>query len=232
MPTAKRISQRRKRIQGGSVMVEFALCMAFLAPILAGTFSTGASLAKAIQAGEVCRDANVLVVRGINLALSDNQQLVVRTAQGLSMNLTGSNSPDPNGKGVIILTRVYRVSGNDCLAQGLQATSSSCPNLDNYVITNRIIIGNSSLFTSVTGTPASPLDANGNIAASQYVVNTGDRASDFPSASIMSAGQATSGLLYLDPGGYTYVSEATFDISALNLFSILKTPILYARNLS
>ena len=213
-------------------MVEFALCMAFLAPILAGSFSTGASLAKAIQAGEVCRDANVLVVRGINLAHTDNQQLVVRTAQGLGMNIAGSDSPDPNGKGVIILTRVYRVSGNDCLAQGLQANSSSCPNMDNYVITNRITIGNTSLFTSVTGTPASPLDVNGNVAASEYVINTGDRASDFPPASIMSAGGATSGLLYLDPGNYTFVSEATFNISDLNLFSIIQTPVLYARNLS
>src|SRR5579863_2296834 len=147
MPNPIPISRRRQRTQGGSVMVEFALCMAFLAPIFAGTFSTGASLAKAIQAGEVCRDANVLVVRGINLAHSDNQQLVVRTAQGMSMNIVGTDSPDPNGKGVIILTRVYRVSGTDCLALGLQANSSSCPNLDNYVITNRIIIGNSSLFT-------------------------------------------------------------------------------------
>ncbi len=216
----------------GNAFVEFALCMAFLTPLLAGAFSTGISLVKSIQAGEVCRDANVLVVRGINLAQTDNQQLVVKAAQGLGMNQSGGYLPNPSGNGVVILTRVYRVDDNDCLAQGVAATASACPNLDYYVITNRITIGNSGLFASVIGVPSTTPDSAGNIDANSYTMNTGNRALDFPSPSAMSAAQATSGLLYLDPGSYTYVSEGAFNISSLNLFSILQTPMLYARNLS
>ncbi len=224
--------QRAGTAEAGNAFVEFALCMAFLAPLLAGTFSTGVSLVKAIQAGEVCRAANVLMVRGINLAQADNQQLVIKTAQGLGMNQSGTYMPNTSGKGVVILSRVYRVTGNDCLAQNVQATASACANLDYYVITNRTVIGNSSMFTSIIGNPATTPDSQGNIDPKDYTLNTGNRAADFPDPSIMSSSQATSGLLYLDPGSYTYVAETAVDISAMNLFSILKTPMLYARNLS
>lgn len=226
---------RRNRKPGreqGSAMVEFALVMAFLVPLLAGVFMTGASLVKSIQAGQVCRNANVLVVRGINMAAADDQQLVIKAAQGLGMNLPGTYLPDPSGKGLIILSRVYRVSPNDCLALGLQANQSQCPNLDNYVFTNRISIGNTTLQASVIGNPSSPTDGAGNIPASQYVTVTGDRASDFPDPGIMDPALATTGLLYLALGAFTYVSEAAFDISSLNIFSILPAPRIYARNLS
>ncbi len=216
----------------GNAFVEFALCMAFLTPLLAGAFSTGLSLVKSIQVGEVCRVANVLIVRGINLAQTDNQQLVVKAAQGLGMNQSGSYLPNSAGNGVVILTRVYRVDSNDCLAQNVTATSSACPNLNYYVITNRTIIGNSGLFTSVTGTPATTPDSAGNIDPKDYTLNTGNRATDFPDPTIMSSSGWSTGLLYLDPGSYTLVSEAAVNISSLNLFSILQTPMLYARNLS
>jgi Flp pilus assembly protein TadG len=223
---------RRPTSQQGNAFVEFALCMAFLTPLLAGAFSTGLSLVKSIQVGEVCRVADVLNVRGINLAQTDNQQLVIKAAQGLGMNQSGSFLPNPSGNGVVILTRVYRVDSNDCLAQGVAATSSACPNLNYYVITNRIIIGNSALFTSVTGNPATTPDSAGNIDPKDYTLNTGNRALDFPDPTVMSPSGWTSGLLYLDPGSYTFVSEAAVNISALNLFPILQTPMLYARDLS
>ncbi len=230
--TKMRARRRTATAEAGNAFVEFALCMAFLTPLLAGALSTGVSLVKAIKVGEVCRAANVLMVSGINLAQSDNQQLVIKTAQGLGMNQSGTYQPNTSGKGVVILTRVYRVTGNDCLAQNVQATASACANLDYYVITNRTVIGNSSMFSSVVGNPTTTPDSQGNIDAKDYTLNSGNRASDFPSPSIMSASQATSGLLYLDPGSYTFVAEAAVDISAMNLFSILQTPTLYARNLS
>ncbi len=222
------ISRRRQ----GNAIIEFALCMAFLTPLLAGAFSTGLALVKSIQVGEVCRVADVLNVRGINLAQTDNQQLVVKAAQGLGMNQSGSYLPNSSGNGVVILTRVYRVDSNDCLAQGVAATSSACPNLNYYVITNRIVIGNSGLFTSVTGNPATTPDSAGNIDPHDYTLNTGNRALDFPDPSLMSSSGWTSGLLYLDPGSYTFVSEAAVNVSALNLFSIFPLPMLYARDLS
>jgi Flp pilus assembly protein TadG len=205
--------------QRGSTLVEFALCAIFLVPILAGTFTIGLALVKAIQVRMVCRNANVLVVRGINLAAADKQRLIVKAAAGLRMNIPGTWNPDPNGKGVIILSRVLRVGDSECLAAGLQPNAGNCPNWGSYVITNRITFGNASQLTSTVGTPFSARDANGDISLNDYVTDTANRASGFP------------GILALEMGSFVYISEASFDVSELNLFNLI-APDIYARNLS
>jgi len=87
------MENRLRRIKSGSgergnAIIEFGLVAMFLAPILAGAFTLGMTLVKGIQAGNVCHDANILQVRGVDLSsgsLSHNERLIVRAAQGFNI---------------------------------------------------------------------------------------------------------------------------------------------------
>ncbi|MGA2182188.1 MAG: hypothetical protein ABSH47_04105 [Bryobacteraceae bacterium] len=225
---------RKHSSEGGNAILEFALVGSlFLVPMLAGSYTLGMSLVKALQVGQVCRDANILVVRNIDLSRTDNQSLVVRTAAGLGMNLSGTNNPDPNGLGVLILSTVHRVSDNDCLAQN-QNADSSCPNWHYYVFTRRITIGNTAKLTSVMGNPGDTLASDDTLTPTQYVMDTGNRANGFPPISALNPTDAgaTNGIVFLPQGTDAYICEAAFDISAMNIFSTPKMGIIYARHVS
>lgn len=215
----------------GNAILEFALVAAlFLVPMLAGSYSIGMSLVKMLQVQQVARDANILVVRGLDLSQSDNQSLVVKTASGLGMNVSGTNNPSSSGLGVVILTTVRLVSGTDCAAQGYVASGTeadgktpaypTCPNFLQYVITQRIVFGNSAKLTSVTGNPGDTLASNGTLTPAQYVADTDDRAQGFP------------GLVTLSEGANGYIAESAFDISAMNVFSTPQMGVIYARSVS
>jgi Flp pilus assembly protein TadG len=216
------ISQNRKTNQRGSFMMEFAFVAPALVLMAAGAFEVGFSLVRSIQARTVCRNANVLLVRGIDLSLGQNQQLLMRATVGLAMTQTGTWSPDPNGKGVIILSKIYRVGPLEC-NQGItnwDGTPASCPNYGNYVIAERLNIGNASRWTSLTGTPADTPQTNGLLTDFQIASHTSNASSAFPA------------LLPLNLDQFTYVSELYLDISAYNFFSIVQTPVVYMRNMS
>ncbi|MGD0616624.1 MAG: hypothetical protein ABSB67_03085 [Bryobacteraceae bacterium] len=203
----------------GNSILEFALVASFfLVPMLAGSYSIGMSLVKSLEVGQVCRDANIMVVRGVDLSQSDNQAIVVSTASGLGMNISGTNNPNPSGLGEVILTTVHLVSSNDCAAVGL--ATDACPNFNTYVITRRIYIGNNSMITSATGNPADTPASNGTLTLTQYVNDTGDQATGFPA------------LVTLTSGTDAYIAEAAFNISAINVFSIQQMGTIYARNIS
>jgi len=246
---------RRSNIrEKGQSLMEFAMCALFLVPMLAGAFTVGMSLTKAIQVGVVCRDANVLAVRGIDLANPQNKQLVVRLAKGLGMGLA-SGAPDPAGKGVVIISKVLRVGVPECdsvttvngagvvvpdprttMVGGVLVASNTCTNYGYYVFSNRIVIGNPSQLSSTIGNPASSPDTYGDISLNNYVLNDGNRASGFPANSYIAPAPPAlpvgGGLLYLNYSAYTYVAEAAFDISDINVFSILSAPKIFSRNVS
>ena len=222
-------SIRIRRSEKGNSMLEFGLAASFLIPVMAGAFTVGMTLVKGIQAGNVAHDANILMVRGVDLSQTMNQQIVVRTADGFSMGLANGN-PNPSGPGAVILTQVTYVGDQTC-AKGVTPTppspvtwsSANCPNYHQYVIASRIYIGNSTRFTSVLGNPSPnpPTASNGQISAQDVAMNTGDQI----------ANCNTVLNLTLTADQYTYVSEGFFDISYLNIFN-LTAPILYVRNLS
>ncbi len=235
---------RKNPSEKGNSILEFALVGGlFLVPMLAGSYSLGETLIKSMQAQQVCRDANILVVRNIDLSRSDNQSLVVKTAAGLGMNISGTNTPDPNGLGIIILSTVHRVSGNDCAAQNYTSSGTisdgspnypTCPNFLNYVFTRRINIGNTAKLTSVMGNPGDTLASDGTLTPAQYVVDTGDRATGFPPTSALAPTDtgATSGLVFLSQGTDAYICEGAFDISAMNVFSTPRMGVIYVRHIS
>jgi hypothetical protein len=206
----------------GSFMLEFALVAPILVLMLGGTFEFGMALNRAVTASEVIRNANVLTVRGIDLSQSQNQQLLIRTGAGLGMNVAGSSTPDPNGNGVVFLTKVLRVGPLEC-ALGItnwDGSQSSCPNYGRYVIASRINIGNSTKWHSPLGNPGTAQRSDGTLYDSDLATSGTDIAQLFP------------GLLTLDYDKYTFVAELFVDISKYQLFTTPVEPVIFMRNLS
>ncbi len=213
---------RRSSQQKGSFMVEFAIVGWTLFFLLAGTLQVGLNMGRAMTAASVCRDANVLTVRGIDLSQSNNQQLLTRAAAGLGINQSGSWLPDANGTGVIYISKVLKVGPLECSngVANFDGTASTCPNLGQYVITLRIGVGNTTRWTSQTGTPASTPGSDGKLTDNQICTVTGNVTASFPADLALAADQ------------FTYVAEVFADTSNINFFTFLTPTAIYMRNLS
>src|SRR5580692_5821246 len=155
----KYIAKRRRK---GSFFIEMAIVSWVLIYMLVGSFQMGMMLVRAIQAGEVCRNANVLEVRGIDLSQSTNQQLLLRTGPSLGINTAGSWTPSTTGTGLVILSQVYDVGPLMCNQGVTNYPTATCTNIGQYVISMRINIGNSTTYgPSVLGNPTSTTQTNG-----------------------------------------------------------------------
>ena len=147
-----RQSSQRRHGERGSSIIEFALVAPLLVVIIGGVAVTGVNLARMVQVSQVSRDAASMYVRGVDFSRTGNQDVLVRLSRGLNITRTG-------GDGVIILSKVTFIPHSKC--QDLQL--ASC-NSNDYVITQRIVIGNGSLRSSALGTPLSHLiDSQGNV---------------------------------------------------------------------
>ena len=168
-------------------MVEFVLCVGlFLVPLLLGTTVLGLNIIRGIQVTEVCRDAAHMYAYGVDFSQTGNQNLLLMVAQGLNMTTTGGN-------GVVILSTVTFIAPNNCTAGGY--SSSSCPNVNKYVITGRLVVGNAALHASDFGTPnASLIDGSGIVSSGSpsqpgYLNDPSTIAGNFSSLMTLSSGQ-------------------------------------------
>lgn len=219
---------RRQKSQGGNVIIEFALVAPFLMLLLAGVFTIGMSLNRSIQCSNVCRNANVLVVRSINLVTPENQRMLIRSASGLGFNISGTDNPDPTGKGAIYVTKVVRVGNNECYAgiSNWNGVASTCANWGEYVIAQRVAMANTTRWSSALGTPTTTLLSDGSVTDADLATNTGNRATGF------SKTDNGTGIIYLDNSLYAYVCEVFADASELNMLPWLQAPNIAVRNVS
>jgi hypothetical protein len=206
----------------GSFLMESALVSWTLLFMLMGCFQMGVMLIRAIQAGEVCRNANVLQVRGVDLSQSQNQQILLRTGPYLGMNTAGSWTPSTTGSGVVYLSKVYMVGPLECSngVSNFDGTISTCPNLGSYVIQMRITIGNTNKGSSVVGNPSDTPGTNGYLTDNQVCTNTANVAQHFPA------------IVSLAQDQYTWVAEIFADSTNFNLFNMMAAPTIYMRNIS
>lgn len=182
------IDKKRKRGEGGNTLVEFALCLSFLTPLLLGLFSIGMNLTRYMQVSQVSRSTGLMYVRQIDFSIVQNQRMIVRLTEGLGMKLNNNYDPDPNGRGVVIVSQVTIPSDADCTGAGLSL--GACTNRGIPVITHRFRFGNTALRTSSLGQPPSTLiAADGSVAASDYLTNTALRASNFSSIVTLTAAE-------------------------------------------
>src|SRR5689334_7847611 len=166
---AKAASPRRAT-KRGSTMVEFTLSLLVLMPLLMGLSVIGINLLRAIQVNQFCRDIAHMFAYGVDFSPSGNQTLLVNLSQGLNVQTSGGN-------GVVILSIITYVADTDCKAAGLQANTTSCPNLNQAVVVRRIVVGDSSKLTSHYATPRSGIvGSDGKITPANYLKETSVRA--------------------------------------------------------
>ncbi|MFN7648560.1 MAG: TadE family protein [Acidobacteriota bacterium] len=207
---ARSASSRRRATQGSS-LVEFALVIVFLVPIMLGVISIGMSLTVSIQASVVARDAGSMFMRYVDFSLSSNKALIVRIARGMGMTETG-------GDGTVILTQILRIGAAQCVPP--YPNTAACPNFNRNVITRRVIIGNATLTTSTFGTPAAGIVASdGTISASNYLANATARADAFDA------------LMTLGDGETAFISEAYFRTPYLDMPGFRTNTFVYQRNI-
>ena len=193
-------------------MVEFTLAAGlFLVPLLLGTIVIGQNLIREIEVTQVCRDSAHMYSYGIDFSQSQNQNLLVNLAQGVNLQVTGGND-------VVTFSTITFVGPNDCTAGGYQPNASSCANMNQTVITRRIVVGNSSLQPSAFGTPnPSLMDSSGNISTAGYLNDTSTRATNFSS------------LIPLASGQFAYVSEMYVSTPGASWWTYLGNTAVSAR---
>jgi hypothetical protein len=215
------------RRQKGNVLLEFALVTPFLMMLLAGSFTLGISLNRSIQAGNVMRTANSLLISDVSLLTDTNKALVMRAAAGLGMNVPGTLNPDPAGKGLLITTKVVRVGPNYCAlgSDTWNGDPANCPNYGQYVMWWRFCFGNTSRGTSVLGNGSDGFFGDGcsfGISESQIFNDTSYRATGFTGANPLVPGG-----LVLDQ--VVSVSEIFLDVSELNMLPWMAAPNIRLR---
>jgi hypothetical protein len=191
---------RGKREKGGSV-IEFALSTSFWVPLLIGVCVMGFKLVEADRVQQIGRDTGHMYAYGTDFSQSGNQALARRLATGFDLSSSGN--------GVLIFSIVKMIGPNDCILSGYihgnqTPNTSNCPNLGTYVISQRIYIGNTTVFSSTFGTPASNLlDSQGNTTLTAQVSNVGLQTSSFGNIMTLTASQ------------FTYLTEAYFQATDL-----------------
>lgn len=202
-----RASQRR-----GGAVIELALSLPVLVSLLLGVFLMGLTLSRGIYATQVTRDTAQMFARGLNFALTPNQDIVVRLASGLGLQRNGGN-------GTVILSVIEFIGDEQCAAGGYSQGDTGCANRNWPVIIRRIVIGNASLRQSNFGTPnPSLIDSEGWV--SNYLTDTSTRAVGFISL-----------VPDMAPGQMAYLVESYFWAPELTLAGMQFGGGIYTRSI-
>ena len=196
--------QNAKHSEKGSQVLEFALVTLVIVPFLLGVVVIGLNLGRSVQVAQIGRDAGSMYVRGVDFAQTANQDILVRLSQGLGMTRTA-------GTGVVILSKVGFITAAAC-------TGISPCNSNQYVVVERMVVGNSSLRTSNFG-PAGTvtIDAYGNVA--NYMTDANAVATGFSS------------VLTLSGNEFAYVSETYFPSPSFDMPGFQTGTGVYARSI-
>ena len=170
----------RGRPAGGSALIEMVMFFSLAGPLLMGLTSVGIRLGRGIQATQVTRDVGHMYALGADFTLTGTQAIASTLASSFDLSGTGNT--------VLILSRLTKVSQVDCTAAALK----TCPNLDQPVFTQRIVMGNASLRSSNYGTPPTQyIGTQGNIASVDYCQQTALIATGFEAVISLSEDQVT-----------------------------------------
>jgi hypothetical protein len=198
-----RISRKNRR-ESGTAALEFALVAMPIVFTLIGVVVVGINLARSIQVGQICRDADSMYVRGVDFSQTAAQSLLAQMGQNMNLQ-TGSSS-----SGLIILSQVQYVP------TPIGCTGSACTS-GSYQLVQQQIIGNTSLagthFPTAGSIPACSgslitdcQDSQGNIQGYETYANA--TISNFAAS------------LTLGNNEISYVAEAEFESGPnLNWFS-------------
>ena len=214
----------------GNEIVEFALFLSFLAPILLGTFVVGMNMVKAIAANHVVRDLDSMYIHGADFSTSGYQQLGLRLASGLNLQApafpSGATNVQSNtgsvGDGLIWVTKIMYVGATtdpQCVSVG----AVNCTNHDTFVYLQRVVVGNSTLTSQQQSTLGDASLAT--ISSSGLVQNhLTDSGAQLPAAvqtQMNTLWQTTqNGQQPLSDGDVIYVVEGYFQSPSLSISSV------------
>lgn len=160
-----------KKKQRGVAYIEFALALLVLLPLLLGVIAIGLNMHKQLQTVQLARDAGHMFARGIDFTLAGNQDILVAVAGSLGLSTTTGA-----GSAVVYLSTVRYVDQSACQLAGKvdsNGNPSGCTNYQQWVIAERIAIGNTGFRPSSVGSPSSSIiSSNGNISILNQVTNT------------------------------------------------------------
>ena len=185
--------------QRGSSAIEFAFSSLILMPLLLGGLSVGFNLVRATEVAQFARDAGHLYAYGIDFTQAPAQQMLLKIATGLNFSLSG-------GSGEVIFSTILMVGPNDCTSGGLQANTGSCPNLNRAVYTRWYRVGNTTVYSSVFGAPATANPGTGIISSTSYLKDSGVRVNGLSNLMTLAASQT----VYLTE---VYFSSSDYDIT-------------------
>jgi Flp pilus assembly protein TadG len=213
------MSSSRRRKQSGATIIEFSLSLAFLVPLLIGTFVFGFRLVQAQQVDQITRDLAHMYSRGIEFDTS---------AASEAVSLAGQFGLSSSGNAALIFSTITLASTADCQAFN---STNTCPNLGKPVFVEQIGIGNVTANASVFGTPVS---AGTLPATSPAISGVPDDYSTTVSQSAQ-GGQSWalangfSNIVTLTSGQVVYVVEMFDHTPALNVGGITGSPLVYSR---
>src|ERR1017187_1453623 len=141
---------KRKSLQGVAIM-EFALARLVMVPLLLGTIGCGLQLIQTMQTIQLARDAGRMYARGLDFSQPGNQTILATVAADIGLKTDGT------GNAVLILTSVTYIDKGMCQSAGksldVNGNPVNCPNYKQWVFTQRLVIGKSSIRTSGLGSP-------------------------------------------------------------------------------
>jgi len=159
-------------------MVEFALLVPVIVPLILGTMWIGSTMVRGQQVTQMARDLASMYSRGVNFSStggSTSSAILTDITQQLGA-LTAS------GTGVVVFSTLTYVGNSVCASAGSTYGSLSplshtakCSNYGKFVFTQQYTQGNKTLRTSNFGTaPAADMDSNFNVAVTTYVTDAKD----------------------------------------------------------
>jgi hypothetical protein len=185
---------RKNRRESGNAVLEFALVAMPTVFLLLGVVVVGLNLGRAVEVGQICRDADSMYVRGVDFSTTPAQNLLVQLGQNMNLQTDSSSS------GLIILSQVQYVP-TPIGCSGTACTGGS------YQLMQRLTIGNTSL-------PGTHFPTTGSIPACSGSTTTDCQDSEgniegyqtFSAAGISNFGSS----LTLNANAISYVAEAYF----------------------
>jgi len=170
---------RRKQTRGVSIM-EFSFIVLVMVPLLLGTTEIGLNMVNTLQTVQLARDAGHMYARGVDFTQSGNLQILASLGVGVGMS---SSTGAGQGNARVILSQLKYIDKATCLSDGLPTDTNGnpigCTNLGQWVFSQRITIGNTSMRNSNFGNPsvAVTIASDGTITLNQQCTNAGDVAS-------------------------------------------------------
>jgi len=215
--------RKRKRLDRGGAMVEFALLVPVWLPLLLGTMWFGSAMIRGLQVTQTARDLASMYCRAVDFSATGagtaQNDILPKLVQELgTITTTG-------GTGRIIFSQITYVGADICQLAGsptyydntAKVPTAACKNWQKFVFTQRYTVGNSTVLSaSKFGDPVStdPDSTNYyNIPITKYVSTAGDRVPNFtllPSPDVTPGGYKSGQPAYLVEVAFSGTAQAGY----------------------